>query len=154
MEYSPSNALLYGLGAVFVVASVLAVLALFPAIEHGAANDWVRTIAFGVIALAALWSMVAWEPSVVTVRDGTLEVGRGSGVEKADLRDPAVRAETSGGPSSAGWKLTVHRPDDQKPLVVRGNQVRRRQFERIVSYHQAHPHEPQDDEGTDEAERS
>ena len=141
VEYSPTNVLLYVLGGIFVIAAVLGVLRVFSAVDGGASNDWVSAIAFGAIAVAALGVMAAWEPTVVSVREGVLEVSRGSRSQEADLRDPAVQAETSGAPSSPGWKVLVRRPNE-KPIVVRGSQVRRRQFARIVEFHQAHPQPP------------
>ncbi len=143
VSYSPSDVRLYVLGGVFVVASIVAVLTVFPAVEEGSTNGMVRAGAFLVIALAALWAMLAWEPTVVSVREGVLAVSRGSRTREADLRDPAVSVETSGNPSSPTSTVTVRQPD-AKPIVIRGNQVRRRQFARIISYHQAHPHAEQE----------
>ena len=65
---------LYVLGAVFVGASVISVLMIFLAVQDGNANSLVRAGAVLVIALAALWLMLGWEPTVVSVRDGVLEV--------------------------------------------------------------------------------
>jgi hypothetical protein len=148
VEYSPNNVLLYVLGAIFVIAAVLGVLRVFSAVRDGDGNDWASAIAFGAIALAALGVIAAWEPTIVSVREGVLEVTRGSRRREADLRDPAVRAQTSGKPSSPSWKVVVQRHED-KPIVVRGNQVRRRQFARIVEFHQAHPRPPEKSEETD-----
>ena len=126
------------LGGVFVGASVISVLMIFLAVQDGTTNSLLRAGALLLIALAAAWLMLGWEPTVVSVRDGVLEISRGSRGQQADLRDPSVTAESSGKPGSPAWKLTVKRPD-AKPIVVRGNQVRRRQFARIVAWNQAHP---------------
>ncbi len=143
MEYSPSHLRLYVLAGVFVGASVVAVLMIFLAVQDGTSNSLLRAGAVLAIALAAAWLMLGWEPTVVSVRDGVLEVSRGSRGQRADLRDPRVTAESSGKPASPGWKLTVNRPEE-KAIVIRGNQVRRRQFARIVAWHQAHPHAEDD----------
>jgi hypothetical protein len=143
VEYSPSHLPLYALGAVFVGASVISVLMIFLAVQDGTTNSLLRAGAVLLIALAAAWLILGWEPTVISVRDGLLEVSHGSRGQKADLRDPNVVAESSGKPGSPAWKLTVRRPNG-KPIVVRGYQVRRRPFARIVAWHQAHPHAEED----------
>jgi hypothetical protein len=143
VEYSPSHLPLYALGAVFVAASVISVLMIFLAVQDGTTNSLLRAGAVLVIALAAAWLILGWEPTVVSVRDGLLEVSHGSRGQKADLRDPHVIAESSGKPGSPAWKLTVRRPEG-KPIVVRGYQVHRRPFARIVAWHQSHPHAEED----------
>ncbi len=110
---------------------------IFLAVQDGTTNSLLRAGAVLVIALASAWLMLGWEPTVVSVRDGVLEVNNGSRGQQADLRDPNVVADSSGKPASPAWKLTVKRPD-AKPIVVRGYQVHRRPFARIVAWHQTH----------------
>lgn len=145
VEYSPTNLPSYLFGAVFVVASVAAVLSTLLALEDGTHDSVVRAGALAVIAGVAWAALMTWHPTVVMVRDGVLEVSRGARARSADLRDPDTEVVQGGNPRSPLWQVTVRRPD-QRPIVVRGHQVRRRQLARILDHHAAEPRQAHQDE--------
>jgi len=87
-----------------------------------------------VLALVAWWALLGWKPTVVTIRDGVLDATRGGRTERFELTDPSTTVEFSGRPGSPTWTATI-RNDNEPRTLLRPNQVKPRQFERIVRHY-------------------
>lgn len=141
IEYSPSELPSYALATVLVLSSVAAVLTLLFTAEEPTSAGFVVAATLGVVAVAAYWSLVGWPPTVVTIRDGILEVSRGRREDRFDLRDPATRVDLGDQPGSRSWKARFSHPDGST-AVVGAQQVRARQFIQIVRYHRDRLRDP------------
>jgi hypothetical protein len=128
VEYSPTHVRGYLLGAVFVVASVAAVLTSFVAVSESSAAALVIAGGCMVLALVAWWGLLGWRPTVVTIRDGVLHVTRS---DTYDLTDPATVVTFTGKPGSPAWAASVRQANGPR-TALRSSQVKPRQFERIV----------------------
>jgi hypothetical protein len=147
-EYSPSDLPSYLLGATVVIASVAAVLALFRVAPAPSAGGFVVVICLAAIAVAAGWGLASWQPTIVSIRDGVLEVARAGREEEFDLRDPATRVELGRDPGSPRWKATVTRPDG-RAATIDARQVKARHFTRIVEHHRHRLRGPEQDRRED-----
>ena len=138
VEYTPTSLPRYAFAAVFVAASVAAVLVIFLAVQEGSRT--ILLLAAGLLALAmgSWWAVLSWSPTVVSIRRGVLEVARGTHGDRVDLRDTATRIDLGDDLGSRTWKAVVHR-DGEPDLVIRASQVKAREFCEIVSRHRDRP---------------
>ncbi|MCW2847549.1 MAG: hypothetical protein JWR90_1523 [Marmoricola sp.] len=134
VEYSRSDLPNYALGAVLVVAAVAAVITLFLVTPDPSAGGFVLVACLAVIAAAAGWGLANWSPTVVSVRDGILEVARGNDVDEFDLRDPQTRVELGAQPGARSWQTTVANPGGKK-VTVGARHVKAQHFTEIVEHH-------------------
>lgn len=137
VEYSSGDAPRYVAGAVLLVASVAAVLVLVSAIADSSGSGVFVAALLALLAAGASWVLTRWEPTVVTVRDGRLEVTRGDDGDYFDLRDPATEVHLDGNPSSPTWRARFSEPEGSR-ATLRRTQVKARQFVDIVEHHRAH----------------
>lgn len=137
VEYSSGDAPRYVAGAVLLVASVVAVLVLVSAIADSSGSGVFVAALLALLAAGASWVLTRWEPTVVTVRDGRLEVTRGDDGDYFDLRDPATEVHLDGNPSSPTWRARFSEPEGSR-ATLRRTQVKARQFVDIVEHHRAH----------------
>lgn len=149
VEYSPSEAPRYALGAVAALAAVGAVLIGFSAVADSSGSDLVLVLVLALVAAAALWALERWSPTVVTVDDGTLEVTRGSTVDRIDLRDPALDVDLGTDTRSPSWSATFAEPEGSH-VTLRRTQVRAGQFAEIVRHHRANLRTPETEPEPDE----
>jgi hypothetical protein len=134
VEYRPTDFGRYLLGTLFTLAAVLAVMAIFYAVQNGSASAIITAISVTVLATALWWGLLSWSPTIVSVSRGTLEVAHGPTSQRADLRDPAVEVRVGDDPRARTWTTQVARPG-QPTLVIRASQVRPQQFSRIVAHY-------------------
>ncbi|MGN6781749.1 MAG: hypothetical protein ACTHJH_09630, partial [Marmoricola sp.] len=134
VEYRPSDVRRYVLGTLFVIASLLAVLAIFYAVQEGGTSPAITAAAVVVLAGALWWGLLSWAPTIVSISRGILEVSQGPTSERFDLRDPGTEVVVGDDPRSRSWTTTVGRPHG-KPLVIKATQVRPQQFSRIVRHY-------------------
>ena len=139
MEYSPTSARGYLLGAVLLLASVAGVLTLFVAISESSAAALVIAAGCMVLALVAWWALLSWSPTTVRVHDGVLDVARRDHIDRFDLADPATEVTLGSRPGLPGWTATFKEPNGPR-VVIRSSQVKARQFTRIVEHHRARAH--------------
>ena len=137
VEYSSGDAPRYVAGAVLLVASVVAVLVLVSAIADRSGSAFFVAVLLGVLAAGASWFLTRWEPTVVTLRDGRLEVTRGDDGDYFDLSDPATEVHLDGNPGSPTWRARFSEPEGSK-ATLRPTQVKARQFVDIVEHHRSH----------------
>ena len=136
MEYSPTSVRGYLLGGVFLIASVAGVLTLFVAVSQDSTPALVIAGGCGVLAVVASWALASWKPTVVSIREGVLDVERGDHTERFELTDPSTVVEFNGKPGSPTWTAMIKRANGPR-TILRSNQVKPRQFERIVRHHRA-----------------
>ncbi len=148
MAYAPSDLRNYALGAVVVLASIAAVLTLFPVAAEPSAGGFVLVICLALIAAAAGWALASWDPTVVEVRDAVVKVTRGSTEQQVDLRDPHVGVDLGQKPGSPSWRARFTVPDESD-VVVGARQVKARHFTRIVEHHRRHLRPPEPAEKTE-----
>ncbi|MEO7351777.1 MAG: hypothetical protein ABIR34_05460 [Marmoricola sp.] len=134
VEYSPSELRSYAMGAVVVLASVAAVLALFRAAPEPDLGGLVLVVCLGVLAAAAGWALASWTPTIVSIQDGVLRVARGSHEDVFDLREPETRVQLSEKPGAPNWRATIAQADGRS-VVVNAREVKARHFTEIVQYH-------------------
>ncbi len=118
VEYTPSELHSYTFCAVLVLAAVAAV------------------------AAVAGWALASWTPPVVSIRDGVLEVARGSREEYFNLRDPETRVVLGKQPGSPSWRTTLARPDGHT-TVIGTRHVKASHFTRIVQHHRSRLRSPE-----------
>ncbi len=134
VEYSPSELRNYALGAVLVVASVAAVITLFLVAPDPDTGGFVLVLCLGLLAAAAGWGLASWKPTVVSIRDGILEVSRGDQEDTYDLRDPDTRVDLGTRTGSPSWRAKVASPDGPT-TVITAREVKARHFTEIVEHH-------------------
>jgi hypothetical protein len=134
VEYTPRAP--YGrlLGILFVVASVLAVVAIFWAVSQGGQSSIGIAIGVTGFALAFWWGLLSWTPTVVSVNGPILEVACGADDERFDLRSPELDIDVDHDTASGSWRATITRPDDTK-LVILATAVDPGQFTAIVQHY-------------------
>jgi len=98
---------------------------------------------FAAVALAAGWALSSWSPSVISIRDGVLEVADRRQETTYDLRDPATQVELGDKPGSPSWKAVIDHPDSRS-VVIRAQQVKARQFTEIVQHHRSNLRDPEE----------
>jgi hypothetical protein len=121
------------LGAAFVVAAVSSVLAIFAAVDTGTGSALLLSGVLVAASLVLWWALVSWSPTVVSVRNGTLEIGRGAGTKTYDLSDPDTTVEVRGDVRSPAWRAVV--TDGSRRVVLNRRQVRPARFTEIVEHH-------------------
>jgi hypothetical protein len=134
VEYSPTHLRGYLLGAVFLVASVTGVLTLFVAVRDDSSAALVIAGGCMVLALVAWWALLGWKPTVVTIREGVLDITRGGHSEQFELTDPSTVVEFGGSPGSPRWTATIRNKNGPR-TVLRSSHVKPRQFERIARHY-------------------
>ena len=144
MEYSPTSTRAYIIGTVFVIASVAGVLTIFVAVKEESAAALVVAAGSFLLALVSWWGLLSWKPTIVTIREGVLEVSRGGRVDSYELTDSSTVVEFTGRPGSPTWTATVRTANGPR-TILRANQVKPRQFERIVRYHRGAAQGPRPD---------
>jgi hypothetical protein len=138
IRYSPSSLRTYALASVIVLASIAAVLTLFVVAAEPNPGGFVLVACLAGLAAVAGWALSTWSSTVVSIRDGVLEVARGDQEHTFDLRDPETRIDLGKQPGSPSWKASFAKPET--PAVVIGaRDVRARQFTQIVEHHRAGP---------------
>ncbi len=148
VEYSPSELRSYVLGAVLVLASVTAVLTLFVVAPDPDAGGLLLVAGLAAVAAVAGWALASWTPTVVSIRDGVLEVARGSHEEHFDLRDPGTRVELGIQPGSPSWRTTLARPDGHT-AVIGARHVKASHFTQLVEHHRSRLRTPESPTGDD-----
>ena len=141
VEWSATNVRRYVLGAMFVVSSVAGVLAIFYAVQESSGSALFLAAVLVGLATGSWWILLGWVPTVVTIRNGILEVARGPVGDKFDLRDPETQIELGDNPRSPLWRAVVRVPDG-KDVVILASHVKPRQFSEIVEHHRRHPTKP------------
>jgi hypothetical protein len=136
VEYSPTSVRGYALGAVFLVAAVTGVLTLFLAVSEDSSAALVIAGGCVVLALVAWWALLSWKPTVVSIREGVLDITRGERSDRFELTDPATVVEFRGRPGSPSWTATVKHVNAPR-TILRSSHVKPRQFEQIVRHHRA-----------------
>ena len=136
VEYSPTHVRGYLLGGVFVLASVAAVLTLFVAVSESSVAALVIAAGCVVLGVVAWWALLAWRPTVVSIREGVLDITRGGHTETFELADPSTSVEFSGKPGSPTWTAVVRSKNGPR-TILKSSHVKPRQFERIVRHHRA-----------------
>lgn len=134
VEYTPTAVRAYLLGGVFVVAAVAAVLTAFVAISESSTAALVIASACGALGLVAWWALLGWRPTVVSIREGVLEIARGDHTETFELTSPTTSVEFRGRPGSPSWTAVVRHQNGPRTML-RPSQVKPRQFERIVRHY-------------------
>lgn len=148
IEYSPSNLLRYVSGGLFAIASIAAVMTIFYAVQAASTPHFLLGGLFVLISLVAAWVLLSWEPTVVSIREGILEVARGPHGLQVDLRDPRTKVDLGSNVGSPFWRMAVHRAGAED-LTIRAGQVKARQFAAIVQHYLAHPRRKPGDESQD-----
>lgn len=136
VEYSPTHVRGYLLGTVFVIASVTAVLTLFVAVSESSSAALVIAGGCVVLALVAWWALLAYKPTVVSIREGVLDITRGGHTDRYELTDPSTVVEFNGRPGAPTWTAMVKEANGPR-TILRPSQVKPRQFERIVRHHRS-----------------
>ena len=136
VEYSPTNVRGYLLGSVFLVSAVAGVLTAFVALSEDSTPALVIAGGCGVLALVSSWALISWKPTVVSIREGVLEITRGEHSDRFELEDPSTVVEFSGRPGSPAWTAMVKHSNGPR-TILRSSHVKPRQFERIVRHHRA-----------------
>ncbi len=95
VEYSPSDLRNYALGALLVVVSVAAVITLFLVAPDPDTGGFVLVLCLGLLAAAAGWGLASWKPTVVSIRDGILEVCPAGIARRRMISAPRTPASTS-----------------------------------------------------------
>ena len=136
VEYRPRAP--YGrlLGILFLVASVLAVVAIFWAVSQGGQSSIGIAIGVTGFALAFWWGLLSWTPTVVSLNGPILEVACGADDERFDLRSPELDIDVDDDTASRSWRATITRPNDTK-LVIPATAVDPGQFTAIVQYYRS-----------------
>ncbi|MEP6815213.1 MAG: hypothetical protein ABI873_06660 [Marmoricola sp.] len=134
VEYKPRGAYRPLLGVLFVVAAILAVVAIFWAVSKG--SQAATGIAVGVtgFALAFWWGLLSWTPTIVSVNGATLEVARGADGEQFDLASPKLNIELGDDTRSRSWRATITRPNGTE-LVIPASAVDAVEFTAIVRHY-------------------
>lgn len=122
------------LGILFVVAAVLAVVAIFWAVSQGGSSSIGIAIGVTAFALAFWWGLISWTPTVVSVDGPILEVTRGADGERFDLRDPDLDIDVGDDTASRSWRATITRPDGTE-LVIPASAVDAHEFTAIVQHY-------------------
>jgi hypothetical protein len=148
VEYSTTHIRGYLLGAVFVVASVTAVLTLFVAVRDSSAAALVIAGGCMLLALVAWWALLGWKPTVVSITEGVLEITRGGHSETFELTDPSTYVNFNGRPGSPAWAATVRNGNGPR-TVLRSSHVKPRQFERIVRHYRSRTEVSESEETSD-----
>ena len=99
------------------------------------------SLCLGAIAAAAGWALATWNPTVVAIRDGVLQVHQGSRDDEFDLRDPHTRVDLGERPGSPSWRTTVTDLDGRS-VVIGARQVKAAHFSEIVKYHRSRMRAP------------
>ena len=89
-----------------------------------------------VLAVVAWWALLGWRPTVVSIREGVIDVTRAGHTDRFELADPSTTVEFSGRPGSPTW-TAVLRTKNGPRTILRSSHVKPRQFERIVRHHRA-----------------
>jgi hypothetical protein len=134
VEYRPTDFRRYLLGTLFTLCAVLAVMAIFYAVQQGSASAIITAASVTVLAMAFWWGLLSWSPTIVSVTRGVLEVAQGPSSKRADLRDPATEVEVGEDVRDRGWTTRVVAPDGTR-LVIKASQVRPEQFRRLVEHY-------------------
>jgi len=132
VEYRPSNTRRWILGGLFLAAAVLAVVAVFYAVQQGTSSSVITAVSVIVLACALWWGLISWAPRIITISNGTLEVAQGPNSEHFDLTSPRTEIELGEDPRARSWTAEVVRPNGSR-LVIRSNQVRPQQFTELVN---------------------
>jgi hypothetical protein len=119
-----------------VVASVTAVLTVFVAVRDSSTAALVIAGGCMLLALVAWWALLGWKPTVVSIREGVLDVTRGGHSETFELTDPATAVNFKGRPGTPGWAATIRNGNGPR-TVLRSSHVKPRQFERIVRHYRS-----------------
>lgn len=132
--YKPRGAYRPLLAVLFVLAAVSAVAAIIWAFSKG--SQAATGIAAGVtgFALAFLWGLLSWTPTVVTVNGSILEVARGSDGELFDLSSPDLDIDLDDDTASRSWRATITRPNGTE-LVIPASAVDTKAFSTIVRHY-------------------
>jgi hypothetical protein len=132
VEYRPGNTRRWILGGLFLAAAVLAVVAVFYAVQQRTSSSMITAVSVIVLACALWWGLISWAPRIITISNGTLEVAQGPNSERFDLTSPRTEIELGGDPRARAWTAEVVRPNGSR-LVIRSNQVRPQQFTELVN---------------------
>ncbi len=137
------------LGAAVVLASVAAVLTLFVVAREPDAGGLTLVACLAAVAALAGWALSSWTPAIVSIRDGILEVARGTRQQHFDLRDPNTTVELGSQPGSPSWRTSITDPDGHT-VVIGARQVKARHFKQIVEHHRSRLREPEAPTASDE----
>jgi hypothetical protein len=136
VEYRPTDVRRYALGTLFTVCAVLAVVAIFYAVQQGSASSIITAASVVVLAMASWWGLLSWSPPIVSITRGVLEVSQGPVSRRADLRDPATEVQVGDNVGDRSWTARFVAPDNTR-LLIRASQVRPAQFREIVAHYRA-----------------
>ncbi len=124
-----------------------AVLTLFRALPDSDTGGFVLVVCLALLAAGAGWALSAWNPAVVSIRDGVLEVTRSGHSDEFDLRDPETSVDLGSDPKSPSWKAKVANPDGKR-VTIGARDVKARHFSEIVDYHRSRLRDPDESSGT------
>jgi hypothetical protein len=136
VEYRPTDVRRYALGTLFTVCAVLAVVAIFYAVQQGSASSIITAASVVVLAMASWWGLLSWSPTIVSITRGVLEVSQGPASKRADLRDPATEVQVGDNVGDRTWTARIVAPDSTR-FLIRASQVRPEQFRQIVAHYRA-----------------
>lgn len=134
VEYRSGSLPRLVLAGLFVVTVVAAVVLLFWAVSVSSGTGIFGAVTLGVAAGMLWWAMLAWDPTVISVGRGRLEVARGENVVSVDLRSARTRVDLGLDVRSPRWRTVVRLPGEVD-LVIRRRQVDVREFVAVVAAH-------------------
>lgn len=134
VEYSPSGTRRRILAALWIAASVLAVVTIVWAVSSGSQSARGVAITVTGLALGSWWLLLSWAPTTVALAGSTLRVSKGRETEEFDLHDPDLAIELGDDVDSRGWKAIVTRPDGSE-LEIPATSVHPDEFVRVVRHH-------------------
>ena len=141
VEYEPSVLRPYLYALVFIAASMASMLSILRVVQDATSTTLLIASSCMAVALVACWALLDWTPTVITIKDGVLEVARGHRMARFDLRDRATQVRMGATPWSPTWAAVVQDPDGSK-ITIRASQVKALQFARIVHHHRGPTNSP------------
>ncbi len=134
VEYAPSGTRRRILTALWIAASVLAVVTIVWAVTSGSQSARGVAITVTGLALGSWWLLLSWAPTTVALAGSTLRVSKGRETEEFDLHDPDLDIRLGDDVESRSWKAVVTRPDGSE-LEIPAASVHPDEFVRIVQHH-------------------
>lgn len=136
VEYRPTDVRRLALGTGFVV---VAVLAIFHAVQSPGAGSIILAIAVVVLAGALWWGLLSVPATVVTIGRGVVEIAHGPASQSFDLRASGTDAEL-GDPHASSWQAVLRNAEGET-ATLNAHQVPPGQFTRLVEHWRSQPAE-------------